>query len=164
MIRKNYQNSEFIHFRDLSDEWWLPNGKFRILHSLTPLRIKYIKNNIGISLNNKSKKIKILQGLDILDLGCGGGLVCEPLARLGANTTGIDFIKKNVDVAKKHAEISNLNINYINQDLSSINLKRKFDVILMLEIIEHIDEWQKVVKKVLKYLKPKLNCSSVLLD
>ena len=85
MRRKNDKNTEFDHFEELSNEWWNPNGKFKVLHTLTPLRIKYLINNINLISNNKPKNNKILKGLEILDLGCGGGLVCEPLARLGAN-------------------------------------------------------------------------------
>ena len=157
MMKKNYLNQEFNHFNDLSDEWWAPNGKFKILHTLTPLRIKYIKNIIGLSYNkfNKLKNYnKILKGIEILDLGCGGGLICEPLSRLGASLTGIDYINKNIEIAKKHAKISNLNIVYKTQDLLNINLNKQYDIILMLEVIEHISDWKNVVIKALKYLKP----------
>ncbi len=154
MSRKNDKNTEFDHFRELSKEWWDPNGKFKVLHTLTPLRIKYLINNIHLTSKKKPINNKILKGLEILDLGCGGGLVCEPLARLGANVTGIDFINNNIKIAKDHSKISNLNINYLNQDLSSLKLKNKFDIILMLEIIEHLDDWENVVKKILKFLKP----------
>ena len=155
MIKKIVKNSEFNHFNDLSNEWWHPNGQFKILHTLTPLRIKYIKDNLDLSINNSNKKNKkILKDLDILDLGCGGGLVCEPLARLGANITGIDFVNNNIEVAKKHAKISNLNIKYIYQDLNSLNLKNKFDLILLLELIEHINNWKNIVIKIIKNLKP----------
>ena len=142
MRRKINKNVEFNHFQELSNEWWDSNGKFKVLHTLTPLRIKYIKNN------------KSLNGLEILDLGCGGGLVCEPLARLGAKVTGIDFVKKNIETAKLHSKISKLDITYINQDLLSIKLNRQFDIILMLEVIEHLNNWKSVVNKILKLLKP----------
>jgi len=142
MRRKINKNVEFDHFQELSNEWWDSNGKFKVLHTLTPLRIKYIKNN------------KTLNGLEILDLGCGGGLVCEPLARLGANVTGIDFVKKNIETAKHHAKISKLDITYINQDLLSIKLNRQFDIILMLEVIEHLNNWKSAVNKILRHLKP----------
>ena len=146
---------EFDHFQKLSDEWWDPYGKFKALHALTPIRIEYIKNNISVNHNNISKYNKILKEIEILDLGCGGGLVCEPLARLGAKVTGIDFIKKNIENAKIHARFSKLDINYKHQDLLSLKLNKKYDVILMLEVIEHIENWKNVVINVLKYLKPK---------
>ena len=137
MINKINKNKELNHFQDLSNQWWNSEGKFKILHSITPLRIYYIKKNVINSHKIKYKK-KPLFNLSILDLGCGGGLVCEPLARLGANVTGVDFVTKNIEVAKKHALKSNLNIQYIKQNLSSLHLKNKYDVILLLEVIEHL--------------------------
>ena len=140
------KTSEFDHFTNLSNEWWDQNGKFKILHNLTPVRIKYIKKIVTLKNNNN---------LEILDLGCGGGLLSEPLCRLGAKVTGIDFIKNNIKIAKQHAKQSNLEINYICQNLYNLNLKKKFDVILLLEVIEHLDNWQKLIKKLDKLLKPK---------
>ena len=139
MRKKIHKDVEFDHFHELSNEWWNSSGKFKVLHTLTPLRIKYIKNKIyPVNEYVTKKSYKILKGIEILDLGCGGGLVCEPLARLGAKVTGIDYVKKNVETAKHHAKISKLNITYLNQDLSSIKLNRQFDIILMLEVIEHL--------------------------
>lgn len=154
MRRKNDNNTEFDHFQELSNEWWNPNGKFKVLHALTPLRMKYLIDNINLASKNKPKNNKILKGLEILDLGCGGGLVCEPLARLGANVTGIDFIKKNIKTAVDHSKKSDLNITYLNQDLLSLKLNKKYDIILMLEIIEHINNWENVVNRILQFLKP----------
>ena len=154
MRKKGHKNPAFDHFKKLSDEWSNPYGKFIVLHALTPIRIKYIKNNICMFNNNSSKSSEILKGLEILDLGCGGGLVCEPLAKLGAKVTGIDFIKKNIETARHHAKISKLNIAYINQDLSSIKLNKHYDIILMLEVIEHLHNLENVVTKIMKYLKP----------
>ena len=101
MRRKFDKNAEFIHFQELSNEWWDSSGKFKVLHTLTPIRIKYIKDNICLVHDNITKNNKILKGLNILDLGCGGGLVCEPLVRLGAKVTGIDFVEKNIKTAKR---------------------------------------------------------------
>ena len=154
MINKINENKEFNHFHDLSNQWWNPEGKFKILHSITPLRIYYIKKNI-INCHKIKDKKKPFSNLDILDLGCGGGLVCEPLSRLGANVTGVDFVKKNIEVAKRHAIKSKLNIEYIKQNLSSLRLKKKYDVIILLEVIEHLDNWQKIISKCIKFLKPK---------
>ena len=154
MINKFNENKEFNHFQDLSNQWWDAEGKFKILHSITPLRIYYIKKNVINRHKIKDKK-KPLCNLDILDLGCGGGLACEPLARLGANVTGVDFIKKNIEVAKQHATKSNLNIQYTKNNLSSLNLKKKYDLILLLEVIEHLDNWKKTISKSRTLLKPK---------
>lgn len=152
---KGNKNFEFNHFENMADEWWKPNGKLKVLHSITPIRINYIIKNIGLSTIVLNKKKQFLQGLDVLDLGCGGGLVCEPLSRLGANVTGIDFVKKNIENAINHAKLSGLKISYTTQDLLNIKLNKKFNIILMLEIIEHIDDWQKVIKKIINYLKPR---------
>jgi len=145
MSNKSSKNKEFNHFSKIAKEWWLPNGKFKILHEITPLRIKYILKMIN------QKKIKDLK---ILDLGCGGGLTCEPLARLKAKVTGIDFVQQNIEVAKNHAIISKLKINYIHDDLDSLKIKKKFDIILLLEILEHLDNWKSTIPKIKNILKP----------
>ena len=145
MIRNNSKTSEFDHFTTLANEWWDPYGKFKILHTLTPIRMTYIVNKL---LNEKKlikNSKKSLKNINILDLGCGGGLICEPLARLGANVTGIDFVSQNISIAKKHAEESNLNIKYIQLDLKNFQLTTKYDAILILEVLEHIKDWKKII-------------------
>lgn len=146
MIKKTSKIQEYKKFKKIALEWWKPKGKFKILHEILPIRIEYIKSNI---------KKKSIENLDILDLGCGGGLTCEPLAKLKAKVTGVDFIKENIEVAKNHAKLSNLEINYMIQDLDKINIKTKYDVILILEVIEHLDDWEKLILNIKKNLKPK---------
>ena len=90
-----------------------------------------------------------------MDLGCGGGLVCEPLSRLGANITGIDFVKQNIDIAKKHARDLNLNIKYLHQNLDTFKLTKKYDGILILEVLEHLDDWKKLIANIKNFLKPR---------
>ena len=143
MSKKTSKKQEFDHFSKLAAEWWKKDGEFKILHQIMPLRIQYILDNI-----------KKIENLDILDLGCGGGLTCEPLSRLKANVTGIDFIKENINIAKKHALKSNLNIKYIHADLEALNIKKKYDLILMLEVIEHIDNWEQYISQIKKNLRP----------
>lgn len=145
MNKKHSKNHEYENFSDLATEWWDQNGKFKLLHQILPLRIEYILKNI---------KDKEINKLNILDLGCGGGLTCEPLAKLGATVTGVDFIKKNIEIARKHSVYSNLKIKYINNDLDKIVFKEKYDTILLLEVIEHLDNWQSLIKKISKILKP----------
>ena len=94
MIKLKSKKEEFELFDELANEWWDENGKFKVLHKIKPLRISYILDQF---------KNKVINDLDILDLGCGGGLVSEPLSRLGGKVTGIDFVKKNIQTAKKHA-------------------------------------------------------------
>ena len=148
------KKSEFKHFEKLSNEWWDPKGEFKILHQLTPLRVKYIKN-MCFDISNKKKSKKHLSNLDILDLGCGGGLICEPLSRIGANVTGIDFIKQNINIAKIHAKNSNLKIQYLHKNVNNFFTKKKFDIILILELLEHLSEWKEIILKAQKFLKPK---------
>lgn len=145
MSKKRSKKQEYELFNHIADEWWDPKGKFKILHDILPIRINYILDNI------RQKKIK---KLEILDLGCGGGLTCEPLARLGASVTGIDFVEKNIEIANQHAMDSKLNIKYIKEDLDSFSLKEKYDVILILEVLEHLDDWKSFIKKLKKNLKP----------
>ena len=140
------KKSEFDHFSDLASEWWLKNGKFKILHEIQPIRIKYIQNVI-----NK----KTLNKLSILDLGCGGGLVSEGLAKLGANVTGIDFIKDNINAAKIHAVKNNLKINYKKLNFENEKINSKFDVIVIFEVLEHLSNWKSFLEKIKLNLNPK---------
>ncbi|NDB38672.1 MAG: 3-demethylubiquinone-9 3-O-methyltransferase, partial [Proteobacteria bacterium] len=136
---KNNQTAdlqEINKFSKMASEWWDPNGKFAPLHKFNPIRQEYlvdkIKNHFGI-LPNGSYPFK---NLKLLDVGCGGGLIAEPMTRLGAKVTGIDASEKNINVAKFHAEQMNLKINYL--ATTPENLNEQFDVILCLEIIEHV--------------------------
>ena len=155
MIKNTLKTSEFNHFETLADEWWDPDGKFKILHLLTPIRIKYIKNKLFEKKQLIKFSKKSLANFNILDLGCGGGLVCEPLARLGANITGIDFVKQNIIAAKKHAKKTNANIEYLHQNINNLKLKKKYDAVLILEVLEHIEDWKKIIINVKKLLKPR---------
>ena len=143
---------EIEKFSKMAAEWWDPDGKFKPLHKFNPIRIKYIKDNIIHSFKLKSKE-KPLEKINILDIGCGGGLLSEPMARLGANVTGIDASDKNIKIAKIHAKKSKLNINYICSSPEKIKTKKKFDVILNMEIIEHVEDINFFVKSCSKLLK-----------
>ena len=125
----------------MATEWWDPNGKFKPLHKFNPIRIKYIKENIinNFKLNNKTKP---LRGVNILDIGCGGGLLSEPMQRLGANVTGIDASINNIKIAKVHAKKSGLNIKYFCSSPEKFKVNKKFDVILNMEIVEHVEDIQ----------------------
>ena len=130
---------EIQKFSRIADEWWDAKGKFKPLHVFNPIRIKYIKEKCISHFNLKQNGAKPLSSLNILDIGCGGGLICEPMCRLGAKVTGMDASSRNIVVAKLHAEKSNLKIDYINSSPEKNDLKRKFDVILNLEIVEHVE-------------------------
>ena len=143
---------EIEKFSKMAAEWWDPEGKFKPLHKFNPIRIKYIKDNIIYSLKLKSKK-RPLEKINILDIGCGGGLLSEPMARLGANVTGIDASDKNIKIAKLHAKKNKLNINYFCSSPEKLKTKKKFDVILNMEIIEHVEDINFFIKSCSKLLK-----------
>ena len=129
---------EIEKFSKLAKDWWNPNGKFKPLHLFNPTRISFIKEKLISYFKLNSNTDEPLKKLKILDIGCGGGLLCEPLSRLGAEMTGIDASKNNIQVAKLHSKEMNLNINYINCAPENFNFKNKFDVILNMEVIEHV--------------------------
>ena len=143
---------EIDKFSKMADEWWDPGGKFKPLHKFNPIRIKYIKKNIidNFQLENKSKP---LSGINILDVGCGGGLLSEPMSRLGANVTGIDASDKNIKIAKLHSKKSKLKINYYCSSPEKLRIKKKFDVILNMEIVEHVEDVDFFLKSCSKLLK-----------
>ena len=143
---------EVEKFSKMAAEWWDPKGKFKPLHKFNPIRIKYIKENIinNFKLNNKKKPLK---KINILDIGCGGGLISEPMQRLGANVTGIDASIKNINIAKLHAKKNKLNIKYFCSSPEKLNTKKKFDVILNLEIIEHVKDVKFFLESCSKLLK-----------
>ncbi len=145
---------EIQKFSNLSDQWWNPKGKFKPLHMFNPIRIEYITEMIKIHL--QSRKINTntsLENIKILDIGCGGGLISEPMARLGANVTGIDASRKNIEVAKIHSKKSKLNINYLNKSPEQLSDKEKFDVILNLEVVEHVNDVDLYIKSCSKLIK-----------
>ena len=137
---------EIQKFSDIADEWWDVKGKFKPLHMFNPIRIEYISEKIIQYFNLKNKKTKPFQGLKILDIGCGGGLISEPMSRLGASVTGIDASKKNIKVASIHAKKNSLNINYINKSPEQMKNSEKFNVILNLEIVEHVNDIDLYIK------------------
>ena len=130
---------EIQKFSKLADEWWDVNGKFKPLHMFNPIRIEYITDKIKQHFKINTDNLNYLKGLNILDIGCGGGLISEPMARLGGRVTGIDASEKNIKVAKIHAKKNELKINYLNKSPEELENKDKFDIILNLEIVEHVD-------------------------
>ena len=143
---------EIEKFSKMAAEWWDPSGKFKPLHKFNPIRIRYIKENIINSFKLKSKK-KPLDKINILDIGCGGGLLSEPMTRLGANVTGIDASSKNINIAKLHAKKNKLKINYLCSSPEKLKIQKKFDVILNMEIIEHVEDINFFINSCSKLLK-----------
>ena len=143
---------EIEKFSKMAAEWWDPSGKFKPLHKFNPIRIRYIKENIINSFKLKSKK-KPLDNINILDIGCGGGLLSEPMRRLGANVTGIDASSKNINIAKLHAKKNKLKINYLCSSPEKLKIQKKFDVILNMEIVEHVEDIHFFINSCSKLLK-----------
>jgi len=129
---------EIEKFSKMAKDWWNPNGKFKALHLFNPARISFIKNKLISHFGLNSNSEKPLKGLKILDIGCGGGLLCEPLTRLGATMTGIDASNDNIEVAKLHSKEMSLNIKYIRCSPENLNFKNEFDSILNMEVVEHV--------------------------
>ena len=144
---------EIQKFSSLADEWWDVKGKFKPLHMFNPIRIEYITQMIKKYFKISDKKINPFNELKILDIGCGGGLISEPMARLGANVTGIDASEKNIKIAQIHSEENNLKINYIHSSPERLKEKEEFDIILNLEIIEHVEDVELYVDSCSKLLK-----------
>ncbi|MEY3197288.1 MAG: bifunctional 2-polyprenyl-6-hydroxyphenol methylase/3-demethylubiquinol 3-O-methyltransferase UbiG, partial [Pseudomonadota bacterium] len=139
-----HKNNEVEKFTSIAESWWETEGPFKTLHEINPTRMEYICSQI--------REHKTIDNLKILDVGCGGGIVSIPLARLGAKVTGIDAGKENIEVAKKYASSQGLKIDY--QNILLEDIKEEYDVILCLEIIEHIDDLDKFFKSVSANLKP----------
>ena len=143
---------EVDQFDQIAELWWDEKGPFKPLHSLNPCRLKFIKDHLCNAFSRSSFDLEPLKGLKILDVGCGGGILCEPLARLGANVTGIDASPKAIMAAKEHAKKSDLKISYHCSTVESFE-EQDFDVILALEIIEHVDNPANFVRSCTKKLK-----------
>ena len=139
MKNNTINKKEIDKFSKIAEEWWNPNGKFKPLHKFNPIRIAYIKDNIikTFKINQKKNPLKKLK---ILDIGCGGGLLSESMCRLGAEVTAIDASEKNINVAKLHANENNLKINYVCTSPEKMKIKNNFDVILNMEIVEHVED------------------------
>jgi len=146
---------EIEKFSKLAEEWWDINGKFKPLHMFNPIRIEYILDITSTHFKIDKNKKSPLKNLTILDIGCGGGLVSEPMARLGANVTAIDASSKNISIAKAHAKKNNLGITYLNSDPENLDSQHKFDVILNLEVVEHVENLDLYLESCFKLLKPK---------
>ena len=152
MKNNTINKKEIEKFSKIADEWWNPTGKFKPLHKFNPIRIKYIKENLIEHFLLKKNNIP-LKNLEILDIGCGGGLLSEPMSRLGANVTGIDASKNNINIAKHHLKKSKLKINYLNCSPENLNTSKKFDVILNMEIVEHVEDVSFFLKSCSNLLK-----------
>ena len=152
MKNNTINKKEIEKFSKIASEWWDPNGKFKPLHKFNPVRIKYIKQCVlkQFKINNHKLPFK---NLEILDVGCGGGLLSEPISRLGAVVTGIDASQQNIEIAKVHSKEKKLKINYICASPEKLNINQKFDIILNMEIVEHVDDLNYFINKSSQFLK-----------
>ena len=152
--RSTVNAQEIRQFDSLGDKWWDESGPMRPLHKLNPVRLAYIKEVICERFAS-SRAAKNLQNLKIADIGCGGGLLTEPLTRLGAAVTGVDAGKENIKVAKAHAKTVGLEIEYLATTAEALAATgRKFDIVTALEIVEHVDNVDVFIKALAQLVKP----------
>jgi len=147
--------AEIAKFEAMAAEWWDPNGKFKPLHMLNPCRLDYITSQIAAEFGRDLKTDKPFAGLRILDIGCGGGLLAEPMARLGADVVGADAAERNIPVARVHAEQSGLTIDYRHTTAESMAAAgERFDAVLNMEVVEHVADPQGYLTACQELLKP----------
>jgi 2-polyprenyl-6-hydroxyphenyl methylase / 3-demethylubiquinone-9 3-methyltransferase len=133
--------AEVAQFDRLSDEWWRANGPMKALHTLNPVRIRYIRDQIAESFGTGASRTKPFAGLKLLDIGCGGGLLSEPLARLGASVTAVDPGEENIAAAKRHADLMGITIDYRAVEVEMLaEAGEQFDAVIASEVIEHVTD------------------------
>ena len=155
MTDTTVNDAEIAKFTAMAEEWWNPDGKFKPIHKFNPVRLGYIREHLLAQFGRDGSLMRPFEGLSILDVGCGGGLLCEPLARLGATVTGIDAAERNVAVARIHAEQSGLDIDYratTSEALAAAG--ERFDMVLNMEVVEHVDNVPLYMKSCADLVKP----------
>jgi 2-polyprenyl-6-hydroxyphenyl methylase/3-demethylubiquinone-9 3-methyltransferase len=152
MKSSTINKKEIEKFSKMASEWWNPLGKFKPLHKFNPIRIKYIRDSASKHFKIKSNN-QPLKNLNILDIGCGGGLLSEPMSKLGAYVTGVDASKTNINIAKIHSKKNKLKINYICGSPENLKINQKFDIILNMEIVEHVEDINYFITKSSQFLK-----------
>ena len=153
--RSTVDAGEVERFSALAAEWWNPNGKFRPLHKFNPVRLAYIRDQVAARFGRDPHVARPFEGLRFLDIGCGGGLLCEPMARLGAEIVGADAAATNIEVAKLHAAESGVAIDYratTAEDLADAG--ERFDVILNMEVVEHVSDVPLYIARCAEMVKP----------
>ncbi len=155
MNNNTIDENEISNFSSIADKWWDPYGPFKPLHNLNPARILYIKNKLTSYYNIDTKDPKPFKNLRILDIGCGGGILSEPMARLGGKVVGVDPSEKNIKIAKTHSNQSKLKIDYINSSAEQlVEWGEKFDVILNMEVVEHVSNIETFISSCYSLIKP----------
>ena len=147
--------SEVDKFTAMAAEWWNPTGKFKPLHKFNPVRLQYIKEKVCENFDRDMKDPKAFKGLRLLDIGCGGGLLSEPMARLGADVMGADASETNIEIAKIHAAQSGLEIDYRAETSEALEAAgEKFDIILNMEVVEHVADVNLFMSSCARMVKP----------
>ncbi|MDB5473108.1 MAG: ubiG [Devosia sp.] len=155
MTATTINDAEIAKFTAMAEEWWDPKGKFKPLHKFNPVRLDYIRQHLLAHFGRDGTDMRPFEGLRILDVGCGGGLLCEPLARLGAQVTGIDAAERNITIAAIHAEQSGLDIDYRATTSEALAAEgAQFDMVLNMEVVEHVDNVPLYMKSCADLVKP----------
>jgi 2-polyprenyl-6-hydroxyphenyl methylase/3-demethylubiquinone-9 3-methyltransferase len=148
-------HAEIAKFEAMADAWWDPTGKFKPLHRLNPVRVRFIRDRLALGLGRNPEEPAPLRGRSILDIGCGGGLLAEPLARLGAEVTGIDAAERNIAIARRHAESVGVKVTYLPCSAEDLAARgAQFDAVLAMEIVEHVADLDAFFKAAAGMLKP----------
>lgn len=153
--RTTIEPAEVERFSALAAEWWNPNGKFRTLHRFNPVRLAFIRDHVAAHFGRDARRARPFEGLRLLDIGCGGGLLCEPMARLGAEVVGADASQTNIEVARLHAAESGVGIDYRNATAEALaDAGERFDVILNMEVVEHVSDVDFFIGRCAHMIKP----------
>jgi len=153
--RSTIDAAEVERFAALAAEWWNPNGKFRPLHKFNPVRLAYIRDQVAARFGRDPREARPFEGLRMLDIGCGGGLLCEPMARLGAEVVGADAAATNIEVARLHAAESGVAVDYRATTAEALaDAGEKFDVVLNMEVVEHVADIDLFISKCAEMVKP----------
>ncbi|MEN3378978.1 MAG: 2-polyprenyl-6-hydroxyphenyl methylase / 3-demethylubiquinone-9 3-methyltransferase [Hyphomicrobiales bacterium] len=147
--------SEVARFSAMAEEWWDPRGKMAVLHKFNPIRLGYIRDAACKTFDRNPKQLDCLKGLRILDIGCGGGVLSEPLARLGASVVGADPATRNIAVAKLHAEQSGVAVDYRATTAEALAAAgERFDIVLAMEVVEHVADVKLFVARCAEMVQP----------
>jgi 2-polyprenyl-6-hydroxyphenyl methylase/3-demethylubiquinone-9 3-methyltransferase len=146
--------AEIAKFSKLSEQWWDPKGKMAPLHKINPLRLTYIRDAACRKFDRNVKSLGCLSGLRVLDIGCGAGLLCEPLTRLGAQVIGVDPSASNIAAAKLHADRGHLSIDYRCTTVEEMDVRERFDIVLAMEVVEHVSDVGMFIGRCAAMLKP----------
>lgn len=147
--------AEVARFEALARDWWDPKGPMAVLHKFNPVRLGFVRDEACARFGREPKRLRALEGLSVVDIGCGGGVLCEPLARLGAQVTGLDPAPTNIAVARAHAQESGVEIDYRQETIESVVAGgARFDIVLAMEVVEHVADVEAFVGACCAAVKP----------